>query len=350
MRWEYVCAATAYGPAARGARYVGPSSSKRPPDDEEGAGHSQPLVPRDAALSRLGAVTWRFRGQRRNKRRGRWPASARRQTCQPTPRFAGSSAPCHRRPSAHSGALPPVRGSPRPDGLPRHRPAFPRRTPPADVYGALPRAAPSWVGGALARPARGKRTVPPVRRDRAATRARHWPRAPVCAGPPPPALCQLHQRRCLPHRGATEWPPPCDVAAVRWRGGSPSLVATVYKDGRSRQVHLATLHGRRYVAAEVRTQAEASCRHVAVGGDAIEPALAKGPPGTRALPAGTRGTGRCWSTGSACPALFGECAHDARRVAVAAAHAHCGQRADAHKLPDPLGAYVEKPCHLLRCP
>jgi hypothetical protein len=72
------------------------------------------------------------------------------------------------------------------------------------------------------------------------------------------------------------------VAFVRWRGNSAELLTTVYDQGRSRQLHLATLGGAYTVAPEIRDGVTTRFPEIRVNWDAVEQALIEGPPHERA--------------------------------------------------------------------
>lgn len=71
------------------------------------------------------------------------------------------------------------------------------------------------------------------------------------------------------------------MAFVRWRGNSAELVTTIYDQGRSRQLHLAALGCMRCVYADVRADVAARFPQVPVDWDAVDLALAQGPPAHR---------------------------------------------------------------------
>lgn len=72
------------------------------------------------------------------------------------------------------------------------------------------------------------------------------------------------------------------MAFVRWRGNSAELLTTVYDRGRSRQLRLACLGGAYRVYPEVRAAVALGFPHVRVDWEAVDRALAEGPPTERA--------------------------------------------------------------------
>lgn len=72
------------------------------------------------------------------------------------------------------------------------------------------------------------------------------------------------------------------MAFVRWRGNSAELLTTAYEHGRSRQIRLACLGGAYAVSPETRTAVAERFPKVRVDWDAVEVALAEGPPHERA--------------------------------------------------------------------
>lgn len=73
------------------------------------------------------------------------------------------------------------------------------------------------------------------------------------------------------------------MAFLRWRGTRAQLLATVYEDGRSRQVVLANLGGAYTVHRTIRARVDAAFPHLHVDWAAIDGALAVGPPGSAPL-------------------------------------------------------------------
>jgi hypothetical protein len=71
------------------------------------------------------------------------------------------------------------------------------------------------------------------------------------------------------------------LAFVRWRGNRAALLTTVYDQGRSRQVQLANLRDAYVVPPEVRATVASRFPHIHVDWDAVEHALAAGPPAER---------------------------------------------------------------------
>lgn len=67
------------------------------------------------------------------------------------------------------------------------------------------------------------------------------------------------------------------MAFVRWRGNSATLLATVYEQGKSRQVLLATLGGGYSVPNYVREAVGARFPDVFVDWEKVNEAMAKGP-------------------------------------------------------------------------
>lgn len=72
------------------------------------------------------------------------------------------------------------------------------------------------------------------------------------------------------------------LAFVRWRGNRAALLTTVYDQGRSRQVQLANLGEGYAIASEVRDAVATRFPGIPVDWDAVERALAEGPPVQRA--------------------------------------------------------------------
>jgi len=72
------------------------------------------------------------------------------------------------------------------------------------------------------------------------------------------------------------------MAFVRWRGNSAELLTTVYDQGRSQQVRLATLGGAYTVEPHVRAAAAERFPGIHIDWDAVDQALAEGPPHERA--------------------------------------------------------------------
>ena len=75
------------------------------------------------------------------------------------------------------------------------------------------------------------------------------------------------------------------MAFIRWRGPRAPRLATVYQDGRSRQVVLANLGGAYAVPTGVRAHVAAAFPTIRVDGAAIDRALVVGPPGSPPLTA-----------------------------------------------------------------
>ena len=75
------------------------------------------------------------------------------------------------------------------------------------------------------------------------------------------------------------------MAFVRWRGNCADLLATVYEEGRSRQVRLAGLGGAYTVVPEIREEVGRRFPHLRVDWNAIDRALAVGPPREQAATA-----------------------------------------------------------------
>jgi len=67
------------------------------------------------------------------------------------------------------------------------------------------------------------------------------------------------------------------MAFVRWRGNSATLLATVYEQGKSRQVLLAALGGGYSISAEVKAQVRAYFPDLFIDWEKINDAIAKGP-------------------------------------------------------------------------
>ena len=67
------------------------------------------------------------------------------------------------------------------------------------------------------------------------------------------------------------------MAFVRWRGNSAQLLATVYDQGRSRQILLANLHGAYATTASVRKTVAEQFPEVVIDWHAVDRALATGP-------------------------------------------------------------------------
>jgi hypothetical protein len=67
------------------------------------------------------------------------------------------------------------------------------------------------------------------------------------------------------------------MAFIRWRGNCAQLLATVYQDGRSGQLNLTTLRGH-YAHPDERASVAARFPHLQVDWQAVDAALAKGPP------------------------------------------------------------------------
>ena len=72
------------------------------------------------------------------------------------------------------------------------------------------------------------------------------------------------------------------MAFVRWRGNSAELLTTVYDQGRSRQVRLACLGGAYVVAPEIRDRVADHFPGIRVDWEAVDRALAEGPPHEKA--------------------------------------------------------------------
>lgn len=68
------------------------------------------------------------------------------------------------------------------------------------------------------------------------------------------------------------------MAFVRWRGNSADLLTTVYEEGRSRQVRLAGLGGAYTVDPGIREEVGRRFPHIRVDWEAVDRALAVGPP------------------------------------------------------------------------
>lgn len=73
------------------------------------------------------------------------------------------------------------------------------------------------------------------------------------------------------------------MAFVRWRGTCAQLLATVYQDGRARQICLANFHGAYSVSPALRAAVTAAYPTVRVDWPAVQRAVAAGPPGTPPL-------------------------------------------------------------------
>ncbi len=73
------------------------------------------------------------------------------------------------------------------------------------------------------------------------------------------------------------------MAFVRWRGNSASLLATVYEQGRSRQVLLAALGGGYAVPAHVREEVSARFPDLFVDWEKVNEVIARGPQGAPPL-------------------------------------------------------------------
>ena len=68
------------------------------------------------------------------------------------------------------------------------------------------------------------------------------------------------------------------MAFVRWRGNSAQLLATVYDQGRSRQILLANLQGAYSTTASIRKTVADQFPEVVIDWHAVDRALAIGPP------------------------------------------------------------------------
>ncbi len=68
------------------------------------------------------------------------------------------------------------------------------------------------------------------------------------------------------------------MAFIRWRGDSAELLTTVYDHGRSRQVRLVCLGGAFYVQQHIRAAVTERFPHINIDWDAVDVALAEGPP------------------------------------------------------------------------
>jgi len=68
------------------------------------------------------------------------------------------------------------------------------------------------------------------------------------------------------------------MAFVRWRGNSATLLATVYEQGKSRQVLLAALGGGYSISAEVKAEVCTYFPNLFIDWEKINDAVAKGPP------------------------------------------------------------------------
>ena len=73
------------------------------------------------------------------------------------------------------------------------------------------------------------------------------------------------------------------MAFVRWRGTCAPLLATIYQDGRSRQICLANFHGAYSVTPGVRAAVTAAYPTVRVDWAAVQRAVAADPRGTPPL-------------------------------------------------------------------
>jgi len=67
------------------------------------------------------------------------------------------------------------------------------------------------------------------------------------------------------------------MAFVRWRGNSATLLATVYEQGRSRQILLAALGGGYGVPTGVRESVHERFPGLSIDWNAVNEAMAKGP-------------------------------------------------------------------------
>lgn len=67
------------------------------------------------------------------------------------------------------------------------------------------------------------------------------------------------------------------MAFVRWRGNSATLLATVYEQGKSRQVLLAALGGAHSISAEVKAEVRTYFPDLFIDWEKINDAVAKGP-------------------------------------------------------------------------
>ena len=67
------------------------------------------------------------------------------------------------------------------------------------------------------------------------------------------------------------------MAFVRWRGNSATLLATVYEQGRSRQILLAALGGGYSVPTHVREDVRARFPELLIDWEKVNEAMAKGP-------------------------------------------------------------------------
>ncbi len=72
------------------------------------------------------------------------------------------------------------------------------------------------------------------------------------------------------------------MAFVRWRGNTAELLTTVYDQGHSRQLRLASLGGAYTVPTEIRDAVAQRFPALHVDWDAVEQALTEGPPHERA--------------------------------------------------------------------
>lgn len=73
------------------------------------------------------------------------------------------------------------------------------------------------------------------------------------------------------------------MAFVRWRGNSATLLATVYEQGRSRQILLAALGGGYGVPSGVRAYVSERFPEIPIDWDGVNEAMAKGPPNAPSL-------------------------------------------------------------------
>lgn len=73
------------------------------------------------------------------------------------------------------------------------------------------------------------------------------------------------------------------MAWIRWRGATAQLMATVWDRGKSRQQYLGSLGGEYTVPAHIRAQITARFPALPIDWDAVNRALAAGPPGTPPL-------------------------------------------------------------------
>jgi len=79
------------------------------------------------------------------------------------------------------------------------------------------------------------------------------------------------------------WKGGVEMAFVRWRGYSATLLATVYEQGRSRQVLLAALGGGYRVPTGVREDVTERFPTLIIDWNAVNRAMAKGPLGSTPL-------------------------------------------------------------------